>query len=99
MDLEDFLEREGLTLTVNERGKPLIEKVSWHLTKFYASIDQSSIVDDIFLKGAAGNGETEDGAIADHIRQISEQLLVVGYGDNQRRIKVPRLTYKKSETK
>jgi hypothetical protein len=87
MTIQEFADREGLTMEVKERGSDRISNA----TPWFATLKGVDVIDGIMLGAAWGNGNTPDQAIADCVRNISEQRLVFGaYTDSRREIQAPR---------
>src|ERR1017187_6380550 len=86
--IEQFADSNSLVMVVVERS-PIS---SPGLPKFLACFDKTEIRDAHVLKGEYGNGETEEKAIADYAKRISEKCLVVdAYRESRRSIIVPLL--------
>lgn len=85
--LEHFAEQNNLTMVVTERpnsiGSPL---------RFFARFEGSDVAGNGVLIGTYGNGSTEQEAIANYAKEISEKTLVIdAWKPNRSEIKVPRL--------
>lgn len=86
MTIEDFADREDLTLEIHERSQAYCRG----LPRFIASF-QGVELKEGFLSSSYGNGETEAEAIADYAAKISERFLVIdAYGPNRRELVAPR---------
>lgn len=84
--LEEFADKHGLVMEVNERPP------KYNLPPFYASFKGVEITDGSFLRSAFGNGEIPEEAIADYIIELSENRIVVdAYKETRREINVPIL--------
>jgi hypothetical protein len=95
IDIEVFADKHDLIMVVGERR-------SKELPTYYAYFKYTDFKGDGVLIGSFGNGETPDEAIDDYISIISNTTLVInGFKDNRREIKVPTLTKSKiyGETK
>lgn len=89
--IENFADRHGLTMRVNERSTS-------GLPRFYARFKDVEVGNGCILIGAFGNGDTEDEAIAAYAAEISKQRLIVNAGTAERReIIAPVLFYGKDE--
>jgi hypothetical protein len=86
--LEEFADQHGLVLEIRERGG-----ARGTAARFYCHFENSDIADGGFLVGAHGNGRTEEEAMADYAKRISESVLCIdGFRKKSRRdILVPRL--------
>lgn len=85
--IQEFADRHGLTMSIRERPGPLA-----HLGRLIAAFEKTDVLSGGMLVGAYGNGNTEEEAIADYARRISEQIIAVdALTPNRREIVVPRL--------
>lgn len=87
MSIEDFADKHGLVMVVNERR---IRSVK--LAPFYAHFKNAEVLRGRFLLGTFGDGSTPEEAIKDYALQISRATLVINANGNGRReIDVPIL--------
>ena len=87
MTLERFADKHGLVMQVNERPNSIGQK-----TRYWANFKSCEVMKKGFLLGEHGDGATEEEAIADYARLISEQLLAVdAFKPSRRNILTPRL--------
>jgi hypothetical protein len=85
--IEAFADEHGLVMDVHERRFDL-----GHARRFYAAFRHAEIKDGCILRGAYGDGATEQDAIAAYAREISMKRLVIdAYRPSRREIEVPRL--------
>lgn len=89
MTIEEFAEKHDLIMEVNERRSDRMRR-PW---RFYASFKYAELREgDRLLRGAYGNGDTAEEAIANYAEEISGGLLILNaYGSDRKEIKVPRL--------
>ena len=86
MTLEEFAEKEGLTMEVNERSN------AHPIAPFYASFRYVEVQLGCMLKHVTGNGSTPEEAIRDYAKRISQQPLVIdAYKKSRREINAPRI--------
>jgi hypothetical protein len=83
--IEAFAELHGLTMLVSERPGPLVAS---GLRRFYATFKSTDVMEDGCLIGTHGNGNTEEEAIADYARGISELRIAVRAGDALSRMEI-----------
>ena len=81
MTINEFADRHDLTMVVVER--PIRHRDG--LKDLYCHFKSAEVKDGGLLRGASGNGNSEDEAISDYARQISEQLLVIDAMTQERR--------------
>lgn len=89
MTLEEFADKHGLRMEVNERGH---ERGS--PSNFYAHFEDFALQSECgyFLIGTYGNGATEEEAIANFAKEITRRVIVIdSHGESRREICVPRL--------
>lgn len=89
--LEEFAERHDLTMVVCERG---IHATSAGTPRYFAYFSHAEVLDKGFLVGVCGgDDDTEQAAISDYARRISEKTLVIDPFDKHKRreLAVPRL--------
>ena len=85
--IEEFADEYGLTMEVHERNLPNNSP-----DRFYAHFSKSDVLDDCFLVGVFGNGNTEEDAIKNYAEKISMKILVIGaFSVNRKEINVWRL--------
>ena len=94
MTLEEFADINGLVLKVKERSSETVSMV--HVgenRRFYAMFEDSEIKEDCTLRGGFGDGATEEQAILNYAKEISEKMLVINAfdSDKRREIGVPRI--------
>ena len=90
MTIEEFAERNALTMQVVERPLP-----EGNPDRFYAHFKSCEAMEGGMLRGTHGNGATEEDAISDYARRISFGTIVIGAMKKGRReIQVPRLITK-----
>jgi hypothetical protein len=85
--IQEFAEKHDLTMIVAERK----EKTP---TRFYAGFEDCDIVERNLLISVHGNGDTENEAIRDYVRQISGKIIMYNRWDeraNRKEIIVPTL--------
>jgi hypothetical protein len=91
--LEDFANKHGLVMEVRERSGRYVSNPS---TRFYAHFKRCEVKDGCMLGSISGNGPTEEAAIADYGRRISEQHLVFNaYGSDRVDLVAPRIVVAK----
>jgi hypothetical protein len=87
MTIQEFAERNGLTLVVRERRVAADSPVRYH-----AAFEGAEVMNRGMLEGAYGDGASPDRAIDDYAAHISLKRLAVGaFTDKRREIDVPRL--------
>jgi hypothetical protein len=87
--LQEFAEKHDLVMRVIERGASRPS----HAERYCAYFEHCEIKGAGVLIGVHGNGDTEDAAIEDYMRQISEKRLVVdAYQNSRTEITAPRFT-------
>ncbi len=89
--IEDFAIASNLTMEMNERPSVGFYK---NLDRWYCQFKSAVLLseDGNFLHDVTGNGNTQEIAIADYARRISEGTLVIdAWRDSRKEIKVPRL--------
>lgn len=88
VSLDDFAERHGLEMVVIERPNPLL---TGGATRYYAHFKDVEIIDHECLRGACGEGNTADAAIADYARIIGGfRLAIVAKTFKRREVDAPR---------
>lgn len=89
MDLQTFAEAHGLEIEVKLRPKQFRRGSG---DRFYASIPNAEVLDGSVLVGAFGNGDTEEEAIANYARRISERRIALdALRPGRRELTVPQL--------
>lgn len=84
--LEDFADKHGLVMVVNERPTSYRP-----LKRFYVKFSHIEIKDGRCLISPHGNGDTEEEAIADYAQCISECSLVYkAFSEDRKEIRAPR---------
>lgn len=89
MTIEEFADKHNLIMEVRERNVPENDP-----SRFYAQFKNSELTHGrCFLIGAYGNGATEEEAINNYIKEISQKTMVFNATDAAKRkeILVPRL--------
>lgn len=85
--IEDFADRKGFEMVVNERPKPEGDP-----SRYSAHFDGVEVMDRGCLGGEYGNGATPEEAIQDYAKRISLKRIAHGaYTENRREFDVPRL--------
>ncbi|MEN6320631.1 MAG: hypothetical protein ABFD82_17985 [Syntrophaceae bacterium] len=93
LTIEDFADKHGLTMVVDERKKPVGDP-----DRYWAEFDHSEVGDGCILIGTYGNGATPEEAIDDYAGKIELKRLVINaFGENRTEIDVPRLIHKVKE--
>ena len=92
--LENFADKHGLVMLVNERIPANLGGRWDESLRFYAHFDDAEVKKGGFLSATHGNGASVEEAIESYMAAISEQLLVVNaYGGIHRKeIRMPRFT-------
>jgi hypothetical protein len=87
MTLEAFAEKYDLTLRLKERGPDMGERLRWYAYFAGAEVKKAHV-----LISCYGNGATQEAAVVNYAKEISEKLLVFGAMTPERReIQVPKL--------
>lgn len=73
MSIQEFADKYGLSMTVQERRSSLIES---GLARYFAHFDYVEVKDGSMLISGSGNGPTIETAIMDYCDEISNKLLV-----------------------
>lgn len=98
--LEEFADRHSLTMEIFERDSKTLRSLR-HLSdndRFYCHFKNVEIKGDGVLISAFGNGATEEEALEDYRKQISENKLVIfAASSNRNEILVPRLIKETTE--
>lgn len=68
-----FASSHDLTMEVHERTKNPVPGAD----RYYAHFEDSDVKEGRMLRGAFGNGSTEQDAIKDYAKQISGQILII----------------------
>lgn len=90
MKLEEFADKHGLDLHMNERGPDL--RSTFNLCRWYCSFPSFEIVEDGVLIGCSGNGETHEEAIKDYCDQISgKEAKINAFSPDCRKVQIPTL--------
>ena len=92
--IEEFAVEHDLTMEVVERSSSILKLP--HMgedSRFYAHFKGAEVMERGMLSSSSGNGATEEEAIRDYARQISERRLAFNATseDNRVEIKVPSL--------
>ena len=75
--LEEFADEHNLVMEVVEREHHgNIYGNGYHVSRFYAHFKKVDIKEGFCLIGSTGNGETQEEAIEDYMREISNKLIV-----------------------
>lgn len=90
--LEEFADRNGLTMVIRERTPHGLGE-RWHAgVRFYASFEHAEVSDGHVLISTFGNGATPEEAMENYAREISARRLVLDARTPGRRaIDVPHL--------
>ena len=89
VDLEEFANKNNLTMYVSERD---MAAQVMGLSKYTAKFKNVEVKKGLALEGAYGNGGTPEQAITDYCKQISGQWIVINaYGSNRQVIWTPHL--------
>lgn len=93
-EILDFEKEISYKLVVNERavhaGSPA------RLPKYYAKFEKAEVMEDGFLAGKYGNGNTIDEAIKDYCREVSNCCIAFGACTNEREeVQFPKLVHTK----
>lgn len=76
MTFDEFAAHHGLTMKCVERATRRSHGMD--LPRWYAAFDHADVSDQHALVGVTGNGDTPAAAIADYVKRITGQLLVIG---------------------
>lgn len=80
-----FADKHGLVMVVTERNNPDIVN-----GKYFASFENAEVMESGMLKGAYGNGQTEESAIEHYAIEISgKRLALNAYTEGRRELNVP----------
>ncbi len=94
MTIEAFADQHNLTMQVRERGVNSLRFCKEHhgtSYRYLAHFKNCEVSEGGCLKSAHGNGHTQEEAIADYAKEISEQYLIFdAFTNNRREIKAPR---------
>ena len=92
--LQDFAKDHGLTMVVNERDT---EDPSFsHLKRFYVSFVDVHKYDGHGIGSLYGQGDTEEEAISNYAKLLSNERVMIGYFADKKKAKdifVPYLRY------
>ena len=92
--IEEFADREGFEMMINERPKP-----DGDPSRHYARFDCVEVMDRGCLVGTFGNGSTVEEAVDNYAKEISlKRLAFKSYTKNRREVEVPRLISSNAES-
>lgn len=87
--IEEFADKHDLEMEMHERKREVGDP-----TRYYCRFERAELSEGTMLRGAFGNGATEEEAIADYAKEISLGRLVINaYTRERKEIDVPRLKH------